>query len=102
MTRLPAFSCACLRRQEVQHHGRDERAREEIAGEHGEDDGHRQRSEQRPADTAQEVTDRLVHAGVKAILNFAPIQLTVPSDVVVKSVNMALELETLSFSLSNR
>ena len=55
-----------------------------------------------PADAAQEVTDRLVHAGVKAILNFAPIQLTVPSDVVVKSVNMALELETLSFALANR
>jgi len=55
-----------------------------------------------PATAAQEVVDRLVRAGVKAILNFAPLQLTVPSDVVVKSVNMALELETLSFSLANR
>ena len=55
-----------------------------------------------PAEAAQDVTDRLVRAGVKAILNFAPLQLVVPADVVVKSVNMALELETLSFALANR
>jgi redox-sensing transcriptional repressor len=55
-----------------------------------------------PAEAAQDVADKLVHAGVKAILNFAPIQLSVPNDVVVKSVNMALELETLSFALANR
>ena len=55
-----------------------------------------------PAEAAQQVTDRLVKAGIKAILNFAPVQLSVPNDVVVKSVNMALELETLSFALANR
>src|SRR5882762_4330900 len=55
-----------------------------------------------PADAAQEVVDRLVHAGVKAILNFAPVQLSVPADVAVKTVNMALELETLSYALANR
>src|SRR5947207_5480979 len=55
-----------------------------------------------PAESAQDVVDRLVRAGVKAILNFAPVQLAVPSDVAVKSVNMALELETLSFALANR
>ena len=55
-----------------------------------------------PAEAAQDVADRLVRAGVKAILNFAPLQLVVPTDVVVKSVNMALELETLSFALANR
>jgi redox-sensing transcriptional repressor len=55
-----------------------------------------------PAEAAQETVDRLVRAGVKAILNFAPVQLVVPADVVVKSVNMALELETLSFALANR
>ena len=55
-----------------------------------------------PAEAAQEVADRLVRAGVKAILNFAPVPLTVPSDVAVQSVNMALELETLSFALTNR
>ncbi|HEY6061921.1 MAG TPA: redox-sensing transcriptional repressor Rex [Gemmatimonadales bacterium] len=55
-----------------------------------------------PAEAAQEVTDRLVRAGVKAILNFAPVSLAVPEDVAVQSVNMALELETLSFALANR
>jgi redox-sensing transcriptional repressor len=55
-----------------------------------------------PAEAAQEVVDQLVAAGVKAILNFAPVQLTVPPDVIVKSVNMAAELETLSFALANR
>ena len=55
-----------------------------------------------PAESAQEVVDRLVRTGVKAILNFAPVQLAVPDDVVVKTVNMALELETLSYALANR
>ncbi len=55
-----------------------------------------------PADAAQEVVDRLVKGGVKAILNFAPVPLSVPPDVVVKTVNMALELETLSYTLANR
>jgi redox-sensing transcriptional repressor len=55
-----------------------------------------------PAEAAQAVTDRLVGLGVKAILNFAPVQLAVPDDVVVKTVNLALELETLSYALANR
>jgi redox-sensing transcriptional repressor len=55
-----------------------------------------------PAEAAQEVADRLVRAGVKAILNFAPVQLHVPQDVAVQTVNMALELETLSFALAHR
>lgn len=55
-----------------------------------------------PAEAAQEVTDRLIRAGVKAILNFAPVPLAVPEDVAVQSVNMALELETLSYALANR
>ena len=45
---------------------------------------------------------RLVALRVKAILNFAPVQLAVPDDVVVKTVNLALELETLSYALANR
>ena len=44
----------------------------------------------------------MVRAGIKAILNFAPIQLSVPADVTVRTVNMAMELEGLSFALSNR
>jgi redox-sensing transcriptional repressor len=55
-----------------------------------------------PGDAAQGVTDRLVRLGVKAILNFAPVQLAVPDDVAVKTVNLALELETLSYALANR
>lgn len=55
-----------------------------------------------PADGAQEVLDRVVRTGIKAVLNFAPVQLSAPADVTVKAVNMAMELEGLSFALSNR
>jgi redox-sensing transcriptional repressor len=55
-----------------------------------------------PGDVAQQVTERCVAQGVKAILNFTPVQLSVPDDVVVKTVNLALELETLSYALTNR
>jgi redox-sensing transcriptional repressor len=55
-----------------------------------------------PPDVAQEVADRLVRAGIRAILNFAPVQLVLPRDVAVKNVNMALELETLSYALHHR
>ena len=54
-----------------------------------------------PADEAQKVVDRIVAAGIRAILNFAPAQLQVPPDVTLKNVNMAMELESLSFSLTN-
>jgi redox-sensing transcriptional repressor len=55
-----------------------------------------------PPESAQGVTDAMVKAGIKAILNFAPIQLSVPDDVTVKNVNLALELETLSYALAHR
>jgi redox-sensing transcriptional repressor len=55
-----------------------------------------------PADEAQNVVDRLVAAGMRALLNFAPIQLHVPPEVTLKNVNMAMELEGLSFALTNR
>jgi len=55
-----------------------------------------------PAEEAQNVVDRLVGAGMRALLNFAPIQLQVPPDVTLKNVNMAMELEGLSFALTNR
>jgi redox-sensing transcriptional repressor len=54
-----------------------------------------------PAEGAQAVVDRLVTSGVRAILNFAPAQITVPPQVNLKSVNMAMELEGLSFALTN-
>lgn len=50
-----------------------------------------------PATAAQEVANALVEAGVTGILNFAPIVLQVPEDVVVNNVNLAFELENLSY-----
>jgi redox-sensing transcriptional repressor len=55
-----------------------------------------------PASAAQAVTDDVVSAGVKSILNFAPAHIKVPDDVTLRSVNMAMELEHLSFSLVNK
>jgi redox-sensing transcriptional repressor len=54
-----------------------------------------------PAEAAQPLVDRVVKAGIKAILNFAPTPLTVPPGVTLRSVNMALELEILSYALVN-
>jgi redox-sensing transcriptional repressor len=53
-----------------------------------------------PADAAQTVTDQLVTAGIKAVLNFAPARLKVPRDVRLKDVDLSIELETLSFYLA--
>lgn len=50
-----------------------------------------------PADAAQEVCDRLVAAGVTSILNFAPVVLAVPSHVDLRKVDLAVELQILSF-----
>jgi redox-sensing transcriptional repressor len=55
-----------------------------------------------PAQAAQEVVDLVVSAGVKSILNFAPTQIKTPDNVVLRSVNMAMELEHLSFCLANK
>ena len=55
-----------------------------------------------PSDAAQAVADRLVSCGITAILNFAPVQLQVPDAVTVKTVNLVLELEALSYVLANR
>jgi redox-sensing transcriptional repressor len=50
-----------------------------------------------PAHAAQRVTDRLVAAGVTSILNFAPCVLVVPDGVDVRKVDLAVELQILSF-----
>jgi redox-sensing transcriptional repressor len=50
-----------------------------------------------PATEAQEVANELVAAGITGILNFAPIVLHVPDDVMVNNVNLAIELENLSY-----
>ena len=54
-----------------------------------------------PAEAAQALVDRVVRSGIRAILNFAPTPLTVPEKVTLRSVNMALELEILSYALVN-
>ena len=50
-----------------------------------------------PATVAQEVANDLVEAGIQAILNFAPTILQVPDGVVVNNVDLAIELENLSY-----
>jgi redox-sensing transcriptional repressor len=55
-----------------------------------------------PGDAAQKLVDRVVKAGIKGILSFAPVQLTVPPDVSLRAVNMAMELEGLTFALTNK
>lgn len=55
-----------------------------------------------PAEAAQGVAERLVACGITAILNFAPVQLLVPDSVTVKTVNLVLELEALSYILANK
>ena len=50
-----------------------------------------------PAHVAQEVANDLIEAGILAVLNFAPIILQVPDHVVVNNVDVAIELENLSY-----
>ena len=50
-----------------------------------------------PVTAAQSVTNQLVQAGIQAILNFSPTVLEVPENVVVNSVDLAVELENLSY-----
>ena len=54
-----------------------------------------------PGTAAQEVTNRLVNCGIAGILNFAPIVLQVPEDVTVNNVNLAIELENLSYFIQD-
>jgi len=55
-----------------------------------------------PASAAQEVCDRLVQAGVQCILNFAPVVLQVPDNVEVRKVDLAVEMQILSFHVARR
>src|SRR6185369_10677137 len=54
-----------------------------------------------PAIVAQEVTNQLVEAGITGVLNFAPLVLQVPEEVVVNNVNLAIELENLSYFIQS-
>ena len=53
-----------------------------------------------PAPNAQAVVDQVVSAGIKGILNFSPGALHVPEDVKLKSVDLTVSLESLSFHLA--
>jgi redox-sensing transcriptional repressor len=55
-----------------------------------------------PAQAAQEVANRLVRAGIRGILNFAPVLLALPEDVAYVSIDLAVELEQLAFLVSHR
>ena len=52
-----------------------------------------------PATVAQHIVDDVVSTGIRAILNFAPINLEVPEDVYLRNENMSMELEYLSFAM---
>ncbi|MGD9495663.1 MAG: redox-sensing transcriptional repressor Rex [Armatimonadota bacterium] len=52
-----------------------------------------------PRAAAQDVADALIEAGVKGILNFAPVTLKVPDGVVVRAVDLTLQLETLAYHI---
>jgi redox-sensing transcriptional repressor len=50
-----------------------------------------------PAAAAQEVADRMVAAGIRSILNFAPAVISVPKDVSVRKVDLSIELQILAY-----
>ena len=54
-----------------------------------------------PVAVAQEMANKLIECGVMGILNFAPIVLAVPEDVMVNNVNLAIELENLSYFIQS-
>ena len=55
-----------------------------------------------PASAAQDVADKLVRAGIKAILNFAPVVLNVPPEIELRNVDLSVNLEVLTFNLGGR
>jgi len=55
-----------------------------------------------PAPVAQRVTDLLIDAGVRSLLNFAPQVLDVPPDVLLRYVDLSMELQVMSFYESRR
>ncbi len=55
-----------------------------------------------PAPVAQQVADTMVGAGVRSILNFAPQVLEVPTDVLVRYVDLSIELQVMSFYQARR
>ena len=54
-----------------------------------------------PAVVAQEVANQMIQAGITGLLNFSPIMLSVGEDVMVNNVNLAIELENLSYFIKD-
>ncbi|MDR3288108.1 MAG: redox-sensing transcriptional repressor Rex [Peptococcaceae bacterium] len=55
-----------------------------------------------PSGVAQEIADLLIEAGVRAILNFAQVVLNVPPQLELRNVDLAVNLEVLTFNIENR
>ncbi|MGA1346623.1 MAG: redox-sensing transcriptional repressor Rex, partial [Ilumatobacteraceae bacterium] len=55
-----------------------------------------------PPAAAQDAAERLVRSGVTSILNFAPVMLVVPHGVTVRKVDLAVELQILSYHEQRR
>jgi len=53
-----------------------------------------------PVDTAQEVADKMVAGGIKAILNFAPVHIELSSEIKIHNVDLSIEFEGLTYYLS--
>ena len=54
-----------------------------------------------PADKSQDVVNELVESGVKGILNFTPVRLNAPQDVIIQNVDLTNELQTLIYFLNS-
>ncbi|HEY1629566.1 MAG TPA: redox-sensing transcriptional repressor Rex [Tepidisphaeraceae bacterium] len=53
-----------------------------------------------PAEAAQNVADQLIAAGIRGLLNFAPVSLQLPADIALNAVDLAVSLEQLSFQVN--
>lgn len=53
-----------------------------------------------PADSAQEVADKMVAGGIKAILNFAPVHIVLSPEIKIHNVDLSIEFEGLTYYLS--
>lgn len=53
-----------------------------------------------PADSAQEMADKMVRGGIKAILNFAPTHIILPPEIKIHNVDLSIEFEGLTYYLS--
>jgi len=53
-----------------------------------------------PADSAQEVADKMVTGGIKAILNFAPVHIILPPEIKIHNVDLSIEFEGLTYYLN--